>query len=58
MSGMNQVEIEQPIELILNDKSENIQNTHSDYIAINLSKVISKIIQSYVGYVNKKVWLK
>ena len=58
MSGMNQVEIEQSIELMLNDKNGNIQNTHSDYIAINLSKVVSKIIQSYVGYINKKVWLK
>ena len=39
-------------------KNGNIKNTHSDYIAINLSKVVSKIIQSYVGYINKKVWLK
>ena len=58
MSGMNKVEIEQSIELMLNDKNGNIKNTHSDYMAINLSKVVTKIIQSYVGYINKKVWLK
>ena len=58
ISGMEQSSINQSIDLMLNVKTKQQKNIHSDYAEIDLSYNICKIIQSYTNYVNKRVWLK
>jgi UDP-N-acetylglucosamine 2-epimerase (non-hydrolysing) len=59
MSGLNTGSIIRSAEIILNQYSDNVNgDIHPDYSEINVSKKIVVIIQSYLNYINRKVWLK
>jgi UDP-N-acetyl-L-fucosamine synthase len=59
MSGLNTGSIICSAEIILNQYSDNVNDDiHPDYSEINVSKKIVVIIQSYLNYINRKVWLK
>jgi UDP-N-acetylglucosamine 2-epimerase (non-hydrolysing) len=59
MSGLNTGSIIRSAEIILNQYSDNVNDDiHPDYSEINVSKKIVVIIQSYLNYINRKVWLK
>jgi UDP-N-acetylglucosamine 2-epimerase (non-hydrolysing) len=59
MSGLNTGSIIRSAEIILNQYSDNVNDDiHPDYSEINVSKKIVVIIQSYLNYINRKVWIK
>ena len=58
MTGASSNRIIQSIELIKNQKVEEILQDVDDYAAINISSKVERLILSYTDYINKKVWRK
>jgi len=59
MSGLNSASIVNSAVIILNQYSDNVnEDIHPDYREINVSNKIVVIIQSYLNYINRKVWQK
>ena len=55
LSGLNSNDILQSVDLILN---KSFIDQHPDYSIPNVSENVSNIIQSYIQYINYKVWYK
>jgi len=58
MTGTNSDRIIQSIELIKNQKIDEILINVDDYSADNISIKIERLLLSYTDYINKKVWRK
>jgi UDP-N-acetylglucosamine 2-epimerase (non-hydrolysing) len=58
MTGTNSDRIIQSIELIKKQKVDHILIDVDDYAADNISIKIERLLLSYTGYINKKVWRK
>ena len=58
MTGTNSDRIIQSIELIKNQKVDHILIDVDDYAADNISIKMERLLLSYTGYINKKVWRK
>ncbi len=58
MSGLNQQEILQSLNLALSRNLSECDLKLSDYHEKNVSNKIVNIIQSYIPYINKKIWSK
>ena len=58
MTGTNLERIIQSIDLIKNQKMDNILNDVVDYSPDNVSIKVERIILSYTDYVNKMIWKK
>ena len=59
MSGLNKNRIIESLNMMINQfKSGLVPKTVSDYDVDNVSLKISRIILSYIDYVNKNVWKK
>jgi UDP-N-acetylglucosamine 2-epimerase len=58
MTGTNSDRIIQSIELIKNQKMDEILNDVNDYKADNISIKVERILLSYTDYVNKMIWKK
>ncbi len=59
MVGFNYERIQQAIEILkLQDNAKRVLREVEDYKMPNVSEKVSRIIHSYIDYVNKKVWLK
>ena len=58
MSGLKKREIVNSIEVAMNKKIDHCDFGHLDYRERYVSEKITNIIQSYIPYVNKNVWLK
>jgi UDP-N-acetylglucosamine 2-epimerase (non-hydrolysing) len=59
MSGLSTKSIISSAEIILKKYTNNVnEDIHPDYKELNVSDKIVAIIQSYLNYINRKVWLK
>ena len=58
MTGTNSDRIIQSIELIKKQKVDHILIDVDDYAADNISIKMERLLLSYTGYINKKVWRK
>ena len=58
MSGVKQEEILQSLNLALKRNLSECDLKLSDYHEKNVSYKIVNIIQSYIPYINKKIWSK
>ena len=58
MTGTNSDRIIQSIELIKNQKMDEILNDVNDYTAENISIKVERILLSYTDYINKMIWKK
>jgi UDP-N-acetylglucosamine 2-epimerase (non-hydrolysing) len=59
ITSLNQFNIINSVDIVLKKFSKNkIINIHSDYMQQNVSDKVITIIQSYIPYINKRVWFK
>lgn len=59
LSGINEKEVLQAVELAIKmNKNYDLGENVPDYLDLNVSNKVVKIIQSYTGIVNKMVWRK
>ena len=59
LSGITEKEVLQSVELAIKmNKDYEIGELVPDYIDLNVSTKVVKLIQSYTGVVNKMVWRK
>ena len=57
MTGFEKQNIIDSIKIVTNPKSKRIK-TANDYLAVNISEKVVRIIFSYVDYINRNVWKK
>ena len=58
MSGLEKTNVINSIEIVVSHLRESKNNIVSDYDVDNFSKKVTKIIFSYIGYINRTVWHK
>jgi UDP-N-acetylglucosamine 2-epimerase len=58
LSGLREREILSAIDLVMNKDLNTLHEEHSDYTEKNVSHKVANIIQSYIPYINKKIWSK
>ena len=59
ISGLNINSIIQSAEIAINNHNSSDKNQIvSDYVVPHFSRKISGILQSYIDYINRKIWYK